>query len=124
MAQANPVKGEVEVKTSAGVVVVCFPWGVQKAIGAKFNKPFRQFMAEDLPDLSDDDFEFVWRLALSHRQPGLKPEATADLIGEVGFTTCSEALAESLRLAFDIPAPAAGEAAPADAGPPEAPTGA
>ncbi|MFZ5719200.1 MAG: hypothetical protein ACOY5Y_07000 [Pseudomonadota bacterium] len=104
---ANPVKGEVAVKTAAATFTLCFSWPAQKAIGRRFDKPFRQAL-ETFEGLSDDDFSFIFLTALQHHHPDLDEAGADAIISEIGFNEALSKLGESLRLAYDLgPAPEA-----------------
>ncbi len=109
MAHANPVKGELELKTSSASYLLCLSWPAQKRIGKHFAMPFREAM-RGLNEVSDDDFTFIVQQALSHHHPDLSEDQVDAVISELGFNAVAAKITESLALAYDMGTSAAGEA--------------
>lgn len=126
MAVANPVKGEVEVKTASAAFTFCYPWGVQKAITQKFGgKQFLPTIGGCMAALSDDDLEYLFGMGLRTAHPTLTDDQVGAILSEIGPGKALGVINESVAAAYDLapgaaadPSPEAPARAPATSGSP------
>jgi hypothetical protein len=98
---ANPVRGQVAVKSSAfGDLVFVLSFAVQKACEAKFSRRFLD-LAEDLDEMLSTDIAWIFWAGFQPAQPALTEENVEALIDEIGVLAMYKILGEAVRAAFD-----------------------